>query len=683
VFGNPNRPTPPPSQLAEEQGIEVPGTTVAELRKHVEVSMDCESLSEYLQSFAITLKVLQKPYAITRVMYELVEDCKKDGVRYVEVRFSPVLHTQEGLSLSAVMEAVCEGRLLAESRLGVPTRVIVCGMRHLDPSVSESLAEIAWRYKESGVVAFDLAGPETGNSSTVHKSAFDIVRKHHINCTIHAGEEPKAGWQSIWDSIRHCGAHRIGHGVQLRHNSKLRDFVVDQGIGVEVCITSNMQTKAIGAAAEHPLREFFDAGVRLVPCTDNRTVSGIDLTGEYALIHNELGFEPWEVLAMMDNGFSTAFIEYPERRRLRADCFHDALRLLVEAGIDVDPIIARFADAIELGDLAEVVADARRAAEGPGRRPYWRGIEVPEATEEMIRRLPKTDLHCRLDGSVTPEFVGAELARLPAEDAEGLILAAERAIARQGSQGAAQGNPEDRMVTGEHSAASYTARATAVFASRACRADAKRLIRRLLRDADATERAVADVLDQCAADGVAYVELMVRPWSHFAPVSAIAEGPSAAAVAEVVARVRRAVCAYCASAANTARDIPVTAAVVIYVTHPEDDPIVVRAAADIAVAASQELDAGANGMCALAGLGLYGNDLPEQAIPLYLSTFALLKAHHVRVAVSAGSDVGSACTCGRGGGVFFFSFFFFFFLFFLCSELTIKLFFVWWFIATV
>jgi adenosine deaminase len=226
------------------------------------------------------------------------------------------------------MEAVVEGKHLAESRMSITVNIIVCGLRHLPSSTSESLAEIAWRFRDRGVCAFDLAGPESGFSSKEHKEAFAIARKKGINCTLHSGEEKAAGWESIWDSIRHCGAQRIGHGVALATNPQLMQFVADQAISLEVCITSNLQTKAIDAITAHPLRTFYDAGVRTVPCTDNRTVSGVTLTGEYMVIQDQLGFKPWEILKLMDNGFSSAFHEHGERSRIRADAFHSALRIL-------------------------------------------------------------------------------------------------------------------------------------------------------------------------------------------------------------------------------------------------------------------------------------------------------------------------------------------------------------------
>eukprot|EP00727_Mastigamoeba_balamuthi_P007369 m51a1_g3252 adenosine deaminase, putative (283) ;mRNA; r:156363-161587 len=258
-------------ELAREQGVELPSFDPATLRGLVSVDDKCESLEQYLRGFGITLLVLQRSYAITRVMYEVCEDAWRDGVRYLEVRFSPILHTQQGLSQAAVMEAVCEGLTLARLRFPIMCQIIVCAMRQLPSRETQNIAEIAWRYRHKGVCGFDLAGPEHGFSSKLHKSAFEIVRKKCINCTVHSGEA--AGWESIRDAIRYCGANRIGHGVQLTGNQALMDFVVSHRIAIECCPTSNVHTKAVQRIEDHPIRRFFDAGVVVVPCTDNTTVS--------------------------------------------------------------------------------------------------------------------------------------------------------------------------------------------------------------------------------------------------------------------------------------------------------------------------------------------------------------------------------------------------------------------------
>ena len=175
--------------------------------------MECESLEQYLKAFDVSLSVMQQPDAIRRIVVEACTDAVDDGVRYLELRFAPMLHTDGGLQLAEVMDAVLEGKLHAELTLNITVGVIICGIRHFDPAVVEQQASLAWRYRERGVVGFDLAGPEAGFSSLLHERAFSTVRKGRLQCTLHSAEA--AGWESAHDSVLSCGAQRLGHGVRM------------------------------------------------------------------------------------------------------------------------------------------------------------------------------------------------------------------------------------------------------------------------------------------------------------------------------------------------------------------------------------------------------------------------------------------------------------------------------------
>eukprot|EP00162_Nutomonas_longa_P015314 comp22270_c0_seq1/m.53073 comp22270_c0_seq1/g.53073 ORF comp22270_c0_seq1/g.53073 comp22270_c0_seq1/m.53073 type:complete len:766 (-) comp22270_c0_seq1:96-2393(-) len=572
-------------ELAKEQNVTLPANSKEELSKLVMVADSCQSLSEYLRAFAITLSVLQKPYAITRAMYELAEDAYNDGIRYIEVRFSPVLHVEEGLGLSGVMEAVCEGKVLAESRFGIVVMIIVCGLRHLPSSVNENLAQIAWRFRHRGVVGFDLAGPETGFSSKFHKGAFDIARRHNLNCTLHSGEEKAAGWESVWDSIRYCGARRIGHGVALRTNERLLQFVVDQAIAVEVCITSNVQTKAIDAFTEHPLRQFFDSGIRAVPCTDNRVISNVTLTSEYNLIQEKLNFQPWEILKLLDNGFSSAFLGHSHRQRLRADSFHTSLRILVEAGYDVEPIIVKFQDSLSLGDLHAAITPQAR---------YWKGIKCPEITYDLVRRLPKTDLHCRLDGSLSPEFAWSRIEKLAPERRTKLL----------------EGTEVKSLDSFKEFLWSKTLDTTLK----------RKVIRSLLQTAEDIDLGVKDILEQCDQDGIIYMELMVRPQTHGTDLE---PGQVVEATLSAVKRHLKS----CTVLQNCG--------VVVYCSYPEDDPVAFLENAKLAVAHRD------NGVC---GFGVYGQDIPEHDFRYFSAAFDYLKINHMNVACNAGTEQSTQVT---------------------------------------
>jgi adenosine deaminase len=289
--------------------------------------MDCQSLVEYLSAFEITLSVMQDPEALYRVAYELVEDCAAENIRYLEVRYSPILHTRKGMRLTTVVEAVNEGLAAAERDFNVRTGVIICGMRNISPKTSYILAELAIAYKNKGVVAFDLAGAEEDYPAKKHKEAFFLILKNNINCTLHAGES--YGPESIHQAIHYCGAHRIGHGTRLKEDGDLLNYINDHRIPLEICLTSNVQTKAAASFAEHPLRLYYDFGLRTAICTDNRLMSDTSVSRELYLAHKELDFSMAEIADLIIYGFKSAFLPY----RVKARMLREVVEELVQKGV--------------------------------------------------------------------------------------------------------------------------------------------------------------------------------------------------------------------------------------------------------------------------------------------------------------------------------------------------------------
>jgi adenosine deaminase len=194
--------------------------------------------------------------------------------------------------------------------------VIVCALRHLSATVSMELAELTVAYRDRGVVAFDLAGGERGNPAAVHAEAFAYVRAHDMACTVHAGEGD--GPRSIRESVHLCGAHRIGHGTRLIEDEPLMEFVNDRRIGVEICLTSNVQTRAVDSYEAHPLRAYHDRGLNVSLSTDNRLMSGTSLTDEYEHAMNNLGFTLPELGELALNGFASAFLPWQQRQSMMA-----------------------------------------------------------------------------------------------------------------------------------------------------------------------------------------------------------------------------------------------------------------------------------------------------------------------------------------------------------------------------
>jgi adenosine deaminase len=300
-------------ELARDAGFTLPTTDPGALRDFMLVR-NAASLEDYLKRFEYTIPLLQTPEAIERVAYEMVEDAGRDSLRYLEVRYCPRLSTRGGLTMEAALEAELRGLARGERDFGVVTRVINCSLRHYAPEVSVAIARLSVAYRDQGVVAFDLAGGEAGRPPGVHQAAFDFAADGNLAITIHAGEA--AGAPSIAEALHHCHADRIGHGTRLYEDPALRDYVRDHRIPIEINITSNVQTRAVPRAAEHPVRGYLDAGLVVTLCTDGWLMNGVTLSDEYWLAHTELGFTRAEIDRCILDGFASAFLPWPERQTM-------------------------------------------------------------------------------------------------------------------------------------------------------------------------------------------------------------------------------------------------------------------------------------------------------------------------------------------------------------------------------
>jgi adenosine deaminase len=226
----------------------------------------------------------------------------------MEVRYAPMLHTQLGLKLTSVIEAVLEGLRAAEKDHGIESNIIVCGIRNISAESSLEMAELAVAYKNRGVVGFDLAGGEDGHPAKHHKAAFQLVRDNNINTTIHAGEA--YGPESIAQAIHVCGAHRIGHGCRLRENGDLLHYVNDHRIPLECCPSSNVQTGAVRDLRSHPLKFYSDLGLRVTVNTDNRLITDTTVSKEIWLCHTEMGLELRDIKQIIMAGFKSSFLPF-------------------------------------------------------------------------------------------------------------------------------------------------------------------------------------------------------------------------------------------------------------------------------------------------------------------------------------------------------------------------------------
>src|SRR6202048_3833580 len=247
--------------LADQQGVRLPADTVEGLAQAMQIGQGHGSLEEDLKGFEITLSVLQTEDALYRAAYELGVDAAAENCKLIEVRYAPVLHLHKGLKPTVVVEAVLEGLRAATRGTGILAGVLGCGVRKMIPAPSLRLAELSVAYKNRGVLGFDLAGAEHGNPAKDHQEAFQLILNNNINCTVHAGEAH--GPPSLAQALHCCRAHRIGHGVRLREDGDLLNYVNDHRIPIECCPSSNVQTGAVADMAPHPFKFYPDFRLRL------------------------------------------------------------------------------------------------------------------------------------------------------------------------------------------------------------------------------------------------------------------------------------------------------------------------------------------------------------------------------------------------------------------------------------
>ncbi|MFC3997020.1 adenosine deaminase [Nocardiopsis sediminis] len=315
--------------LADAAGYaELPTKDPAELGVWFREASHSGALERYLETFRHTVGVMQTREALVRVAAECAEDLAADGVVYAEVRYAPEQHLEAGLTLDQVIEAVQEGFELGRARAAEQGHTITVGtlltaMRHA--ARSREIAELAVRYRDSGVAGFDIAGAEAGHPPTRHLDAFEYLRRENAHFTIHAGEA--FGLPSIWEALQWCGADRLGHGVRIVDDieqapggkarlGRLAGYVRDKRVPLEMCPTSNVQTGAAPSIGEHPIGLLRRLNFRVTVNTDNRLQSGTTLSAEFAKLCEAFGYD-WDDLQWFTvNAMKSAFLPFDERLAL-------------------------------------------------------------------------------------------------------------------------------------------------------------------------------------------------------------------------------------------------------------------------------------------------------------------------------------------------------------------------------
>ena len=305
-------------ELAEMSGVALPAKTVDGIRDYLTVEPECTSLNEYLEKFAIPVSVLQTEECLEKAVYDTMKDLAARDVAYAELRFAPGQHLQRGLTQEQVTAAAVRGLDKALGELPISGQLILCCMRGADEAVNRETIDVTGKFLGKGVCCADLAGAEALFPTADYKGLFAYASEQGVPFVIHAGEAD--GPQSMWDAIA-MGAKRIGHGIAAVQDEKLMDYLRDHGIPLEVCVTSNVQTKGAASYEAHPILRMLEHGIAVTVNTDNMTVSGTDLENEAALIRSRLGMTEAQEKAMLENSIRSAFLSDEEKDDLRKIVF--------------------------------------------------------------------------------------------------------------------------------------------------------------------------------------------------------------------------------------------------------------------------------------------------------------------------------------------------------------------------
>ena len=328
--------------IARQIGYDdLPATEVDALTTWFQTRSHSGSLERYLEPFCHTVAVMQTADNLHRVARECVEDLVADSVVYAEVRFAPELHLEGGLSLDEITDAVLAGfadgeRDAAAAGRPIMVRCLVTAMRHA--ALSREIAELAIRFRDNGVVGFDIAGAEAGHPPTRHLDAFEYMRDNNARFTIHAGEA--FGLPSIHEAIAFCGADRLGHGVRIVDDISVDDdgrpqlgrlaaILRDKRIPLELCPSSNVQTGAVADIAEHPFDLLKRARFRVTVNTDNRLMSDTSMSKEMSLLAETFGYGWTDLERFTINAMKSAFISFDERLAIIDDVIKPRYAVLI------------------------------------------------------------------------------------------------------------------------------------------------------------------------------------------------------------------------------------------------------------------------------------------------------------------------------------------------------------------
>lgn len=292
-----------------------PETTIKEYNQNFKAGESCSSLKHYIKCADNAISLMQTKESLELVMEDFFDQLIEDKVIYCEIRFAPLLHTEEGLNSSEVVDILCHKMNILSKETGIITGLILCTLRHYSESQSMETVKLVNEFYDKGVVGFDIAADEAGFPLDNHISAFEYAHQYKLNCTAHAGEAK--GAESVWETINKLKTKRIGHGVRSIEDDRLIDFLLDNNHHLEVCPTSNIKTKTFESLEEHPIDKLFKRNVSLSINSDGRTISDVNLNEEYHKLSYLFGWSVQELRQCNLNAIDYAFTSDENKVLLR------------------------------------------------------------------------------------------------------------------------------------------------------------------------------------------------------------------------------------------------------------------------------------------------------------------------------------------------------------------------------
>ncbi|NHC40332.1 adenosine deaminase [Bacillus sp. MM2020_1] len=305
--------------IAKREGISLPSMEIGGIQNELIAPIECVSLDQYLEKFAIPNLVMQSKENLKRITFELFEDAALENVKYMEVRFAPLLHTVEGLDVEEIIQSVLAGMKDAEKLFDIKGNLILSCMRTMSVDRAFEVVEKGKKFLGEGVVAIDLCASEEEGFCGKFVAPIALARQYGYRVTIHAGETGVG--KNVLEAVELLGAERIGHGVFIKDCPEAYNIVKEKRVVLEMCPTSNVQTKAVNQFSEHPIYQFHKDGIKVTVNTDNRTVSNTTMANECNIVFKEFKISEDDYKQIYLNSVEASFADADTKEMLKKYIF--------------------------------------------------------------------------------------------------------------------------------------------------------------------------------------------------------------------------------------------------------------------------------------------------------------------------------------------------------------------------